>query len=70
MAISFEKARKLLNEQGINTYTMKKTKILGQGTMAKIRDDKSVTTATLETLCKLLNCQPGDLMEYIPDEET
>lgn len=29
---------------------------------------KAVRFSTLEALCKALDCQPGDIMEYIPDE--
>ena len=29
-----------------------------------------VDTRTIENLCAYLHCQPGDIMEYIPDEET
>lgn len=29
---------------------------------------KAVRFTTLEALCRALNCQPGDLMEYRPDE--
>lgn len=30
---------------------------------------KAVRFTTLDALCKALNCQPGDILEYIPDEE-
>ncbi len=69
MPISFEKAVKLLKKNGINSYTLKKTNVMGQGTYTKLHRNQCVTTDTIATLCKLLDCQPGDLMEYIPDEE-
>lgn len=31
---------------------------------------KAVRLSTLEAICKALDCQPGDLLEYQPDEET
>ena len=31
---------------------------------------KAVRFSTLDAICKALNCQPGDILEYIPDEET
>ncbi|MBF8983202.1 helix-turn-helix transcriptional regulator [Lutibacter sp. B2] len=31
---------------------------------------KAVRFTTLEAICKELNCQPGDLLEYAPDEES
>lgn len=31
---------------------------------------KAVRFTTLDALCKALNCQPGDILEYVPDEVT
>ena len=69
MPICFEKAITLMRKNGINSYTLKKSNMLSQGTFTSLRQNKCVTTDTIATLCKLLHCQPGDLMEYIPDEE-
>ncbi len=30
---------------------------------------RAVRFSTLEAICKALDCQPGDLLEYVPDEE-
>jgi len=30
---------------------------------------KAIRFSTLEAVCKALNCQPGDILEYAPDEE-
>ncbi len=30
---------------------------------------KAVRFTTLEALCKALDCQPGDILEFIPEEE-
>lgn len=29
---------------------------------------KAVRFSTLEAICKALDCQPGDILEYVPDE--
>ena len=31
---------------------------------------KAIRFSTLESICKVLNCQPGDILGYIPDEDT
>ena len=31
---------------------------------------RAVRFSTLEAICKALDCQPGDILEYVPDEET
>ncbi len=30
---------------------------------------KAIRFSTLNSICKELNCQPGDILEYVPDEE-
>ena len=39
--------------------------------MARLAKNETVRTDTIEKICKALQCQPGDIMEYIeiPDEE-
>ena len=35
----------------------------------KTNKARAIRFSTLETLCKALNCTPGDLLEYVPDED-
>ncbi len=57
----------LLKTKGYTTYKLRKEKILGESTLQKMRTDTLLSWAELNTVCRLLDCQPGDLMEYIPD---
>ena len=69
MPISYDKLLKLFEQKGITSYTItKKDKIIGQATWKKIHENGHIDTRTIETLCKYLNCQPGDILEYVPDE--
>ncbi|MFR3787380.1 MAG: helix-turn-helix domain-containing protein [Agathobaculum desmolans] len=52
-----------LKEAGYNTTRIRKEKIMGEAMLQKIRSGQMVSWATLETICSLLNCQPGDLLE-------
>ena len=54
-----------LKEAGYNTSRIRKEKIMGEAMLQKIRSGQMVSWATLETICELLNCQPGDLVEYV-----
>lgn len=67
--ISYEKALKALAEKGFTATKIKKDCILAQATMTSMRRNGYVTTRVIERLCEMLQCQPGDLMEYIPDEK-
>lgn len=58
-----------LKNSGYSTYRLRKDKLLGEATIQKLRNCEHVSWENVATICKLLNCQPGDLMEYVPDEE-
>lgn len=58
-----------LKNTGYSTYRIRKEKILGQATIQKLNSGGLPSWAELNKICSLLNCQPGDLMEYVPDEE-
>ena len=56
-----------LKEKGYSTYIIKKDKLLSQSTLTKFRYKQPVSWENLETLCKLLECQPSDIIEYIKE---
>lgn len=53
-----------LKNKGYTTYILRKDNILSQSTIQKLREGKGVSWENIERLCSLLNCQPGDLLEY------
>lgn len=57
-----------LKDAGYNTNRIRQEKLIGQATLQQIRHGKLVSWATMETICELLQCQPGDLIEYISNE--
>ena len=57
-----------LKNIGFSSYRIRKDKLIGEQQLQKIRSGEIASKDTLNTLCMLLNCQPGDLLEYIPDE--
>lgn len=65
--IRYYKLFDLLNRRG-----MKKTDLLAvmtSPTLAKLSKGVSITTDTICKICDFLNCQPGDIMEYVKDEK-
>lgn len=58
-----------LKSVGFSTYKLRKEKIFNETVLQKFRDDELVTADNLALLCKLLNCQPGDILEYEPEPE-
>ena len=67
MAIRFDKTIALMQSKGITTYRIRQDKIMGQALYQKLRTGGDIDTRTINKLCALLDCQPGDLMEYVPD---
>lgn len=59
----------LLKNAGYSTYKIRKEKIFTESQLQNIRDNKLLTQDALNKLCKLVNCQPGDILEYIPDSQ-
>lgn len=57
-----------LKECGYSTARLRKEKLFGEGTIQKFRTNTDEGAfKTLNTLCQLLGCQVGDIIEYIPD---
>lgn len=59
----------LLKEAGYSSYRIRKEKLMGEATLQKIRNNEPVSWENIATICRLLNCQPGDLLEYVSDSE-
>lgn len=59
-----------LKEAGYNPARIRKEKIMGQATLQQLREGKLVSWATVDKVCTLLNCQPGDLLEHVAINET
>ena len=56
-----------LKNSGYTSYKMRKDKIIGERQLQQIRNGEIVSNAMLNKLCELLNCQPGDIIEYVGD---
>ena len=68
MPIKYDKLLKMMEEKGVTSYTVKKDNIIGQATFRKIKEGGDIDTRTIAKLCEFLDCQPGDLIEYVKDE--
>ena len=56
-----------LKKRGYSQNRIRGEKLIGQSYLTQLRHGELVSWKTIETLCQLLNCQPGDLIEYIDD---
>ena len=53
-----------LKKKGYSTYRLRKERIFGEATIQKIRTGELVSWDNISTMCRLLECQPGDIVEY------
>ena len=53
-----------LKKAGYTTYRLRNEKIMGERVIQQLRQQELVSWKTIETICSLLGCQPGDLVEY------
>lgn len=59
-----------LKKAGYPTTRIRRERLLAEGTVQKIREGKiAMTLESLGVICDILECQPGDLVEWVRDEE-
>ncbi|HFL3267898.1 TPA: helix-turn-helix domain-containing protein [Clostridioides difficile] len=69
MSIKFFKLIDLLNRRGITKEELRIKIGASSTTIAKLSSNKNVSLDVIDKICKALNCQPGDIMEYEDDEK-
>lgn len=70
MPIVYTKLFERLKEKGYTTYKIRQEKLIGQGTLTAIKNGTGGLDAkTIARLCEVLECQPGDLMEYVKEQQ-
>ena len=67
--ISYDKLWKLMKEKGVSQYALIKHYHISPGQITRLKRNESVSTHTIDIFCKILHCDVGEIMQYIPDEE-
>ncbi|MFG6377540.1 MAG: helix-turn-helix transcriptional regulator [Lachnospiraceae bacterium] len=65
--IKYDKLFSILKERGHSSTYWLRQNGFHSATVTKLKKNERVNTDTLNSVCKLLNVQPGDIMEYVPD---
>lgn len=79
MAIIYDKLFDLMKDRGMKPHALRRDKVVGCATLEKLKGRKvtdgkgkhyqgSVDTRAINNICEYLKCQPGDIMEWVPDE--
>ena len=58
-----------LKQVGYTTTRIRKEQLMSESTLQNFRENRMVSWATLGELCEMLRCQPGDLVEYVFEED-
>lgn len=69
MSVSYARLFILLEQKGIKKFDLRSKYGFNPKTVDSLVKGKSVTVDTIMELCKLLDCQPGDIMEYVKGED-
>ena len=68
MPIVYDKLFALLKAKGYTSYRIRQENVIGQATLTALRNHTGgIDHRSIEKLCRVLDCQPGDLMEYVKD---
>lgn len=57
-----------LKKAGYTTYRLRSEKLIAESALQKMRNGEMIGIINLETICRLLNCQPGDILQYVQEE--
>ena len=69
MAISYNKLWKLLVDKKMSKADLRKAAGIAPNTMTRLRRDEEVTLTVLNKICKTLEVDIGDIMEFLPEDE-
>lgn len=73
MAISMLKVKDIMDKKGLKKFDLRKAgfnpNIVDKILSGHLSKQKRVDTETINRLCEFLDCQPGDIMEYVEDTE-
>lgn len=68
MPFTYKPLWKLLIDKNLKREQLKQALGLSPATMAKMSKNEFVSMGVLHRICQHLNCQPGDLIEYVKEE--
>ena len=69
MSFNYNRLWKLLIDRGMNKTQLRESIGIGTATLAKLSANENVSLDIIDKICTFLDCQPGDIMEHIPDAE-
>jgi len=66
--ITFYKLKDVMNRKGMKGYHLAEKCGFSTSTVTNLMHNGVTTTNVIDRVCKALDCQPADIMEYVPDK--
>ena len=66
--ISYARLWETMKLRGATTYTLQVKGGISSSTVRRLKKNESVSTNTLDALCRILDCDITDIIQYLPDE--
>ena len=70
MATSYKRLWKQLIDKGMSKTDLRLAAGMSSGTLARLSKGEPVETTTLEKICRVLRCNIGDIVDFVPDAWT
>ena len=67
--ISYAPLWRTMKAQGATTSTLQVRGEISSSTVRRLKAGESVSTNTLDALCRILECELSEIVEYIPDKK-
>lgn len=67
--ISYAPLWETMKRQGASTYTLQVKGEISSSTIRRLKAGESVSTNTLDALCRLLHCRLEDIVVFLPEDE-
>lgn len=65
--ISYSPLWETMRQRGITTYALIKDYSFSRGTLDSLKQNRNISTATLDDLCNILSCRVEDVLVHIPE---
>jgi len=67
--ISYKNLWNVMRERGVSQYALIKKHGISPAQITRLKRNESVSTHTIEMFCEILDCQVGDIMEYVREDK-
>lgn len=65
--ISYAPLWRTMERKGVTTYQLIQRHSFSRGTLDSLKQGRNISTATLDDLCRILDCRVEEVLEYLPE---